>query len=191
MIETEKFDRVEVTTSQELRAWLEANHVQTEAVWLITYKKHVVGKYVSVDEVLDQVLCFGWIDGIRRRLDEDRTMQMLSPRRHQRWAQTYKDRAARLTDEGRMRPAGMRAIKTAQDNGLWNATVEVDALVIPDDLIEALAVHTATEHFAAFAPSYRRNVLRWINIAKTPVTRTKRIEMTATLAATKTKVSHF
>jgi uncharacterized protein YdeI (YjbR/CyaY-like superfamily) len=191
MIETNKFDKVEVTTAHGLRKWLEAHHDQTEAIWLVTYKKHVVGKYVSVDEILDEVLCFGWIDGMRRKLDNDRTMQMLSPRRQQRWAQTYKDRAARLSDEGRLHAAGLRAIEAAQESGLWNATEDVDALVVPEDLIEALAMRAATEDFASFAPSYRRNVLRWISIAKSPATRAKRVELTATLAETKTKVPQF
>jgi uncharacterized protein YdeI (YjbR/CyaY-like superfamily) len=191
MIDTATFEKVEVTTAQQLHTWLEVHHAQTAAIWLITYKKHVSGKYVSVDEILDEILCFGWIDGIRRKLDEDRTMQLLSPRRQQRWAQTYKDRAARLTNEGRMQAAGFRAIEAAQESGLWNATRDIDALVVPEDLMAALAVHSAMEHFAAFAPSYRRNVLRWISIAKAPAARAKRVEMTATLAATKTKVPQF
>jgi hypothetical protein len=80
MIETDKFEKVEVTDAGQLRDWLLANHTQTESIWLVTYKKHVPDKYVSVAEILDEVLCFGWIDGIRRQLDADRTRQLLAPR---------------------------------------------------------------------------------------------------------------
>jgi uncharacterized protein YdeI (YjbR/CyaY-like superfamily) len=88
--------------------------------------------------VLDEVLCFGWIDGIARKLDDDRTMQLLSPRRVQHWAKSYKDRAARLIQEGRMHPAGLKAIEEAKREGLWDVMNDVDALVIPDDLATAL-----------------------------------------------------
>lgn len=80
MIETDKFEKVEVTDAGQLRDWLLANHTQTESIWLVTYKKHVPDKYVSVAKILDEVLCFGWIDGIRRQLDADRTRQLLAPR---------------------------------------------------------------------------------------------------------------
>lgn len=189
MIKTEHFEQVEVSSATELRAWLEANHRQEASIWLVTYKKHTGQRYVSTAQILDEVLCFGWIDGIRRKLDEDRTMQLLSPRRTQHWAKSYKERAARLIDEGRMHPAGLAAIAESQRNELWDAMEDVDALVIPDDLAAALAAHPpAAELFPDFAPSYRRNVLRWIKQAKGPETRAKRIAQTAQLTARSEKV---
>ena len=70
MTKTENFEQVEVTSASELRDWLLLNHSQKESIWLVTFKKEVPEKYVSVQEVLDQLLCFGWIDGIRRKLDD-------------------------------------------------------------------------------------------------------------------------
>jgi uncharacterized protein YdeI (YjbR/CyaY-like superfamily) len=176
MIETDRFAQVEVTSPAQLRDWLAANNTQRDSVWLVTYKKHVVGRYVSVDDILDELLCFGWIDGLRRKLDDDRTMQLISPRRHQIWAKTYKDRAARLTAEGRMQKPGYEAIETSKSEGLWTEMADVDALVVPPDLEDALRQDTAAnEWFAASAPSYRRNVLRWLKSAKTPATRAKRL----------------
>jgi uncharacterized protein YdeI (YjbR/CyaY-like superfamily) len=67
MIDTNQFDKVEVTSARQLRDWLKPNHTRIESVWLVTFKKHVEGKYVSVDEVFDELLCFGWIDGASRR----------------------------------------------------------------------------------------------------------------------------
>lgn len=189
MIKTESFEKVEVTSVAQLRAWLAANHGQQESIWLVTYKKHSGDAYVSRSAVLDEVLCFGWIDGIARKLDENRTMQLLSPRRTQDWAQSYKERVARLEQEGRMHQAGLNAIAESKRLGLWNSMDDVDALIMPDDLIEALGARPpAAEHFDRFSTSSRRNILRWIKRAKTPETRAKRIEQTAVLAARNEKV---
>jgi uncharacterized protein YdeI (YjbR/CyaY-like superfamily) len=142
-----------------------------------------------VQDILDEVLCFGWVDGIRRQLDEDRTMQMISPRQSQHWAKSYKDRAEKLIKAGKMHPAGLAAIAQSKHNGLWNFMDDVDALVMPDDLVAALESHPpAKENFEGFAKSNRRNVLRWIKLAKTSETRAKRIEKTAILAAQNKKV---
>lgn len=176
MIKTDNFEKVEITSVAQLREWLELHHTQTESIWLVTYKKHIPDKYISVDEILDEVLCFGWIDGIRRKLDDDRTMQLLGPRRVQHWSKTYKERATRLEQEQRMHPAGLRAIAESKQQGLWDYLDDVDALVIPADLIAAFKSHLgAIETFEAYAPSYKRNVLRWIKLAKTSTTRNKRI----------------
>ncbi|MBC8161644.1 MAG: YdeI/OmpD-associated family protein [Roseiflexaceae bacterium] len=189
MIKTENFEQVEVTSAAQLRQWLAANYAQEESIWLVTYKKHMGDKYVSRFQVLDEILCFGWIDGIARKLDEDRTMQLLSPRRTQHWAKSYKERAARLEQEGLMHPAGLQAIGESKRHGLWDVMDDVDALIMPDDLVEALKAHPpATENFDRFSTSSRRNILRWIKLAKTIATRTKRIEQTAILAARNEKV---
>jgi uncharacterized protein YdeI (YjbR/CyaY-like superfamily) len=183
MIETDRFEKIEVASPTQLRDWLSAHHARTDSIWLVTFKKHVVGNYVSVDDILDEVLCFGWIDGLRRKLDDDRTMQLLSPRRHQVWARTYKDRAARLIAQGRMEPPGLAAIAASKRAGLWDATADVDALVVPPDLAERLGGSVlALGNFERSAPSYRRNVLRWIAAAKTPDTRLKRIAQTVDFA---------
>lgn len=173
MIATEGFAQVEVRSAEELRNWLAAHHAQAESVWLVTWKKAPGAPYVSIAQVLDELIAFGWIDGLRRKLDEARTMQLISPRRQQAWAQTYKDRAARLETEGRMHPAGLAAIAAAKAAGRWDETAAVDALEVPDDLAAALGDHGDT--FDALAPSYRRNVLRWLHGAKRPETRAARI----------------
>lgn len=189
MIKTENFEQVEVSSPQQLRQWLEEHHTQTASIWLVTYKKHVGDKYVSVQDILDAVLCFGWVDGIRRQLDCDRTMQMISPRQTQHWAKSYKDRAETLIETGQMHPAGLAAIAQSKRNGLWNFMDDVDALVMPDDLVAALDSYSpAREIFESSAPSYRRNVLRWIKLAKTPKTRAQRIEKAAVFAAQNQKI---
>lgn len=149
----------------------------------MTWKKAVPEKYLSNEQVLDQLIAFGWTDGIRRRMADERTRQLISPRRTQPWAKTYKDRAERLIATGSMQPAGLASVERAKATGMWDAMNDVDALVVPDDLTAALAAHPpASENFAAFPTSVRRNILRWIAYAKTPPTRSKRITLTATEA---------
>jgi uncharacterized protein YdeI (YjbR/CyaY-like superfamily) len=183
MIKTENFEKVEVASSEELRDWLLAHHQQEDSVWLVTWKKQVPHKYVSTSEVLDELLCFGWIDGIRRKLDAERTMQLIGPRRKQHWAKSYKERASRLIEDGRMEAAGLQAIAASKENGLWHFMDDVDARIQPDDLVRALKEHPpAAEHFNAFPPSVQRFTLRWIKLAKTEKTRKSRIEKAARLA---------
>ena len=189
MIETDRFSKVEIISLAELRNWLEAHYNQTESVWLVRFKKQTAEKFVDRLDVLDELLCFGWIDGIARKLDDTRTMQLISPRRHQVWAQSYKLRVERLSIEGRMHKAGLAAIASSKAQGLWDAMADVDALEIPDDLAVALdAVPLAGSSFRNAAPSYRRTILRWIKIAKSPETREKRIKTTVDYATRNTKV---
>lgn len=183
MPDLERFARVEVSSAAELRSWLAEHHHQHEAIWLVTYKKAVPNRYVSVSEVLDELIAFGWIDGIRRALDDERTMQLISPRRTEPWAKTYKDRAERLIAAGSMHPSGLASVMQANDSGAWEAMADVDALVVPDDLRAALVgAHLALDEFSSFPPSIRRNILRWIAMAQTEPTRTKRIALTVSEA---------
>ena len=188
----DEMERVEVRSPQALRAWLESNHNQPQSVWLVTYKKHKPESYLSVEHVLDELLCFGWVDSVRRKLDEDRTMQLIGPRRTQRWARSYKDRADRLIKENRMHPAGLEAIAQSKTSGLWDFMDDVDALVQPEDLNTALAeLPAAADNFAAYPKSYRRAVLRWIKLAKTPETRRRRLAKAAATASKNERMKNF
>ena len=184
MIQTENFEKVEVRNAGELRQWLEGHHGRSESVWLVTYKKSEPDRYVSTSEVLDELICFGWIDGIRRKLDDTRTMQLISPRKVEHWAKTYKDRAAKLIREGKMQEAGYRSIELSKQSGLWDFMDDVDQLIIPKVLQEELEKNEeAAAFFYAINPSSKRFVLRWIKLAKTDSTRNKRIQEIAALSA--------
>jgi uncharacterized protein YdeI (YjbR/CyaY-like superfamily) len=183
-VPTERFEQVEVSSPAELRAWLEENHAQQESVWLVTWKKATGERYVSRDQVLDELLAFGWVDGVARALDEQRTMQLVSPRRAAHWAASYKRRVARLIEEGRMHPAGLRGVEEAKASGAWNLMDDVDALVVPADLAEALAgTQGAEQGFAAIPPSSRRFTLRWLKLARTEATRAARVARITELAS--------
>ena len=189
MVKTENFEQIEVVSQDELRNWLMKNHAQNESIWLITFKKQTIEKYVSKQQVLDELLCFGWIDGIARKLDETRTMQLLSPRRVEHWAKTYKDRFAKLEKLRLIQPLGYQSVEDSKKAGLWDFMDDVDALIIPDDFMESLKNHeSALECFNNFAPSSKRFILRWIKLSKTEVTRKKRIEQAAVLASENKKI---
>ena len=184
MIPTNRFEHVEVESIAALRDWLTANHARAEGVWLVRYRKSVPDKFVDRLEVLDQLLCFGWVDGIARKIDEHRTMQLVFPRKQQAWAQSYKDRAARLERDGRMATPGRDAIEESKRLGLWDTYAAIDALLVPGDLRMALKATPAAElRFDDSPPSYRRNVLRWLGQAKRADTRTRRIEAVVSAAA--------
>jgi len=184
MIQTENFDKVEISSQEELRSWLMKNHCQPESVWLVTYKKIEPRKYVSRWEVLDELICFGWIDGIRRKLDDQRTMQLISPRKVEHWARTYKDRAQNLIDEGKMHPTGLKAIEYSKSTGFWDFMDDVDNLTIPKDLSDALSkLHGAKDFFDSINDSSKRFVLRWVKLAKTEKTRKNRIEKLVQLSS--------
>lgn len=189
MIPTDRFKQVEVRSQAELHDWLAAHHQQAESVWLVTYLKHMGARYVSISQVLDELLCFGWVDGLRRKLDSERTMQLISPRQMQAWAQSYRIRAACLLTEGRMQAAGLAAIERAKASGQWLSAAHVDELLIPSDLLAALQAQPQAEQlFMGFAKSHRRNVLRWIASARRPATRAARIQRVAEMAALGQKV---
>lgn len=178
------FKEIEVTSAPELRAWLAEHYIQSESIWLVTYKKSVPDKYLSTAEVLDELLCFGWIDGVRKKLDEDRTMQLISPRRVQHWTRSYKERAASLIKSGRMMDPGYDSIELSKQQGLWDFMDDVDQLIIPDDLIQALEQKKeASDFFHKINPSSKRFVLRWIKLSKTERTRKSRIKTIVDLAA--------
>ena len=183
MIKTEKFDTLEITAVDELRVWLLANHNQPESVWLVTYKKAQPDKYVSRWEVLDELLCFGWIDGIRRKLDDSRTMQLISKRKVQHWSMTYKERAAQLIEKGKMHTSGYDSIAISKELGLWDFMDDVDNLIIPEDLSEALHKNPKAEaFFTTINDSSKRFVLRWLKLAKTEKTRKNRIQKLVNLS---------
>lgn len=179
MTSADRFPHVEVSSRSELHEWLLLHHRQDEAIWLVTFRKAVPDKYIDHEAILDELVSFGWIDGIRRRIDDERTMQLVSPRRTQPWARSYKQRAERLVATGDMQPSGLASVERAKATGMWDAMNDVDDLLVPPDLQSALeAAPPAAGHFAAFPPSTRRNILRWIASAKTPGTREKRILQT-------------
>jgi uncharacterized protein YdeI (YjbR/CyaY-like superfamily) len=187
-----EFERVQVISRAELRAWLEVNHSRSESIWLVTFKKHVADKYVPWDDVVEEALCFGWIDSLPRKLDADRTMLLLSPRRPgSPWSRLNKQRVEKLLAADLIMPPGLAFIEQAKQDGSWTIYNEVEDLIIPDDLATALAENeTAAGHFQAFSDSSKKGILWWIKSAKQPATRQKRIAETVRLAHHNVRANH-
>jgi uncharacterized protein YdeI (YjbR/CyaY-like superfamily) len=181
----DRFEKVEVSSRSELRNWLAANYEQKDSVWLVTYKKLVPEKYVSYDDVVEEVICFGWIDSRPAKLDEERSMLLISPRkRTSKWSKVNKDRVEKLEMLGLLLPPGLAKIEQAKRDGTWSALDEVESLSLPDDLLEALAAEPdARKNFDAFPRSAKRGILEWILNAKGAETREKRVKLTAIMAA--------
>jgi len=185
------FEQVEVKSVAELWDWMDQNFARSDSVVLITWKRTHRDRYVSREDVLDALIAYGWVDGRRWKLDADRTMQMISPRQQQAWAKTYQDRADRLNREGRIKPSGISAIKAAKESGKWDDMSHVDALIEPEALIASLTEAGALDWWRSAAPSYRRNVLRWVATGKNAVTRQMRIDIIAAHAARGEKVPQY
>lgn len=177
-------EQIQVESSAEWRAWLARNHAREEGVWLVRFKKHCGAKYVSTEDAIDEALCFGWIDSLPRKLDEERTMLWFAPRKPgSNWSKRNKERVAALIADGRMTAAGMAKVEAAKQDGTWNALDAVEALEIPPELATEFARYaTARQNFEAFPRSARRGILEWIMNAWRPETRAKRIAETARLA---------
>jgi uncharacterized protein YdeI (YjbR/CyaY-like superfamily) len=187
------FPRVQIESREEWRAWLDANHESAESVWLVTFKKASGKPYVSYDAVVEEAICFGWIDSLRRRLDDERSMLMLSPRKlGSAWSKVNKERVERMNAAGKMHPAGLRKIEQSKTDGSWIFLDDVEALIIPDDLAVALAEYeNAEENFAAFPRSVKRGILEWIKQAKRAGTRSKRVRETAELASKNIRANQY
>lgn len=177
--------RVAVSSGAELRAWLVENHDTSPGVWLVRPRR-VAGRDVpTYDELIEELLAFGWIDGQAAPLDAENALLWVTRRKPRSgWSRLSKERVARVVASGRMTPAGAAVIAAAQADGSWTLLDEVEALVVPPDLEEALAaLPGAREHWDGFRPSRRKLVLGWIVTARRPATRAARVAETARAAA--------
>jgi len=159
------------------RAWLAEHHGDSTGVWLVTARKGTPG--ISRDEALEEALCHGWIDGQARKNDDASYLQRYTRRRrNSAWSQRNVKIVERLTQQGRMRPAGLAEVERAKADGRWDAAYAGPATIeVPADLREALsAVPEAQAKFERLTSQNRYAVLYRIGTAKRPETRRRRIE---------------
>ena len=163
----------------EWEAWLDEHHAESRGVWLKIAKKASGIETVTHAEALEVALCFGWIDGQRGRLDDEWFVQRFTPRRaRSRWSQINRNKAERLIAHRRMRPAGLREVERAKQDGRWKAAYPGQRTIeVPDDLQRALEAEPAAERFFATLDSANRYaVLYRVHDAKRADTRARRIE---------------
>jgi len=177
--------RVEVMSREGWRSWLEANHDSASGAWAVTMRKGSGKQVVGYDELVEEALCFGWVDSVGKSLDESRTMLRFSPRKPgSGWSRPNKERVDRLERSARIGPAGAAVIERAKEDGSWTLLDAVEDLIVPPDLADAFTRHPGSaEQWEAFPRSPKRAILEWIVQAKRPETRAKRIEEAASKAA--------
>ena len=180
-------------TRKEWRKWLEKNSQTEKSVWLIIYHKTSDTKSVYYEEAVEEAICFGWIDSIAHKRDEESKYQFFAVRKPKsNWSKANRERAVKMIEQGLMTSSGQRLIDLAKQTGTWEALVDVQNSVIPDDLQALLNKNkTALKNFLAFPPSSKRIILEWILNAKKPETRQKRIEETVKLAKDNIKANHY
>ena len=167
---------LEVPDRETLRAYLGKHHESQAGVWLAIAKKNGKVAAPTYDEAVEEALCFGWIDSTARRLDEDRYLIRLTPRRPGSiWSHPNKLRVEALVGAGLMTPAGMAAVERARADGSWDILDTVDSLVLPPELDDALNAAGVRADFEALPASRRKQLLYSILSAKRPQTRANRI----------------
>ncbi len=171
------------------RAWLEAHHASETEAWVCHYKKKAGKQALAYEEAVEEALCFGWIDGLLRRVDDERFALRYSPRKARSvWSESNKKRVEKLIAEGRMTAAGLEKIAQARQNGEWEAATAREAVsALPEDLTRELKKHKAWASFKQWPVSRQKQYLHWLSSAKRPETRQRRIQAIVAMVAREKK----
>ncbi len=163
--------------ANEWREWLHENHSTSKGVHLIFYRVNSEFESMRWEEAVQVAICYGWIDSTVRKLDDDRRIQVFSPRKNKSvWSKLNKTYIEKLLKENLIHESGLAKIETAKQNGSWTSLDAVEGLIIPEDLKLAFEQNKiAFENYKNFSPSYRKNYLYWLNQAKREETRNSRI----------------
>lgn len=179
-----------VRNRAELRDWLATNHASETRRWLATYKRPHPD-HLPYPALVEELLCWGWIDSLPKALDAERTMVLITRRKpNSAWSGVNKAHVARARASGAMTPAGEAAIAVAVANGMWNFLTDVDALILPADL-EAALTPEARAVWEGYPPSTKRATLEWLKMAKTAPIRAARLRDIAESAAQGVRPSIF
>lgn len=166
-----------VESRAQWRAWLEANHDRERGVWLCSWRSRTGRPMCPYPEVVEEAICFGWIDSTVTTLDDERGLQLVTPRKPKStWTRLNRRRVDDMEARGLMTDAGRRAVEVAKANGWWTILDPVEDLIEPDDLAAALdAVPAARAAWGGFPVTARKQMLFWVITAAKPETRATRI----------------
>ncbi|XUX00289.1 MAG: YdeI/OmpD-associated family protein [Dehalogenimonas sp.] len=162
----------------EWHAWLADNHDKAKDAWVVHYKKNSKTPGLRYDEALEQAIAFGWIDGKLKSIDSEKFMLRYTPRRaNSVWSLRNRKLAESLIASGKMDPSGQASVKNAKTNGNWDiAYSDSQPIMIPEDLQIALdSEKIASENFQRYSVSSQNMYIRWVESAKTFITRHNRI----------------
>jgi len=178
---------------EEWRNWLVKNHIKKPSVWLIQYKKSANMPTISWSDAVEEALCFGWIDSVRKSIDAERFIQFFTKRKPKSaWSKINKAKILHLTEAGLMTQAGQESVNRAKENGSWIILDEVEELLVPEELEQAFKENLeAKMFFSSLSKSVRKAILQWIAFAKRPETKSKRIAEVVELASQKKKPKQF
>jgi uncharacterized protein YdeI (YjbR/CyaY-like superfamily) len=172
---TKSLKTLEVRNLEEWRRWLAEHHDSESEVWLVFHKLHTGQPSITYGDALDEALCFGWIDSLVKRLDDERYARKFTPRKPEsKWSTINRKRYAQLEAEGRLMPAGLRRPPTERS---WDVPQRLPWQEIPPYIQEAFERHPAArKYFESLAPSYRRKYIGWIDSAKQQETKLRRLQ---------------
>ena len=166
------------STPAAFRAWLEKNHATRDELWVGFYKRDSGKPSITWPESVDEALCFGWIDGLTKTINDEKYAVRFSPRKSGSiWSESNKKRVAKMIEQGLMTPIGLAKIEEAKKNGEWDkASQREDTSVVPADFKRALGANKqAQNNFEQASPSQKRLFIFWITSAKRDETRQRRI----------------
>ena len=177
---TAELKTLHVTTRREWRAWLMKHHRSSAGVWLVFFKAHTGAKSIPLEDVVREALCFGWIDSLVKRLDDDRYAIKITPRKPaSKWSDINRKRWNELEAAGLLTPAGLAAAPTDHTYAPRPAVP-----ILPAYIAKALKTNPAAwKFFRELSPTCRRDFVVWIHVAKRPETRERRIRESIALLA--------
>jgi uncharacterized protein YdeI (YjbR/CyaY-like superfamily) len=178
---------VEVKDHTEWRAWLAANHDRETEVWLVYYKKESGKPTIEYGRSVEEALCYGWVDSIIKKLDDERYARKFTPRKDtSKWSPSNIQRVEKCIKNGQMTEHGMKKVRAAKKTGNWDHPIQKPTLAfdMPEEFADALSKDPKEKHtFENLAPTYQKQYLGWIITAKRPETREKRIKESIQLLA--------
>lgn len=170
-------------TPLDLCEWLQANHAIESELWVKIFKKHSGIQSVNWDDVVIEVLCWGWIDGVKKSLDDQSYLQRITPRKSQSsWSKRNTEHLERLINEGRMKEPGLVHVQAAKEDGRWDSAYVVSEFVVPDDFLSELEKQpSAKEFFESLNKSSRYVIAYGLTSAKKEETRQRRFSKYMTM----------
>lgn len=163
---------------ESLRKWLSENHKTSQGVWVVYDKKSSGKRTLSYDEIVEELLCFGWVDSLPRSQSDTQAMYYISPRKQKSpWSKINKLRIGKLIEEERMTQAGLDIVERSKKDGSWTSYDAIENLTIPVELKLALSKNTKAQHnFDQFSISNKKQILWYITNAKQEQTKKRRID---------------
>ncbi|MFQ6084488.1 MAG: YdeI family protein [Candidatus Aminicenantia bacterium] len=168
-----------VKTRDEWKNWLSKHHNRETEVWLIFFKKETRKPSIEYGAAVEEALCFGWIDSIIKKIDDTKYARKFTPRKdNSKWSELNKKRTEKMIREGRMTEFGLVKIDAAKKAGYWDKLESPDiSFDLPLEFEQALAQNKkANENFKKLAPTYQKQYIGWIAVAKRQETKERRIK---------------